>query len=493
MGSVRRRLADPSGQATVLFALLTTVLMGSAAIVVDVGRIYVLKAQEHNAMVAAALAGAAELPGNPTQALSTAQTIGTANGFPDATYAIACGGACVVASASEQEPSLFAQFLGHPYTTVASEAAAARGPEAVTQYTTPAPGTATAANGYVFFSAVPSGFNTVAGWTGVLAPSNGGSGSGSGTGGQGGTTGSSGTGSGGSSVSGSGSTTTSTSGSSSGETGGSDSGSSSGSSGSSSGSSSSASSRSGSSSGSASGMSGQSGGETTTTGMTGTFAAFQYNPYDVGQAALLPFDVTVNTVTSTPLGEPITLKVGAGEATDGNFGPLSLAPFAAPPVAGEAVPQCSPQSNGASVYEENIVYGACQTVHIGDVLSTETGDMVGPTVHALETRFANYTNGDPQLAVVPVVQAEGEGEHGKSEVTVEGFAAVLLEDYTPENGPDMGEVTAEFIGAFLPGGTNHIPSLMTGVFGATPYLLPPGTDVGPLLGEIGGTASSSDT
>ncbi|MCL6595198.1 MAG: hypothetical protein K6V73_03200 [Firmicutes bacterium] len=402
----RCALAREDGQATALFALTATVLLGSAALVVDVGRAYVLKARAENAMAAAALAGAADLPFDPSQALARAQAVGAANGFPAAHYAVACGGVCIEAAVTSGQGSFFAQVLGYPGTSVAAAAAAARAATAVTSYSTPAAGAATAQNGYVFFSAVPPGFSTAGPWPGGSQDSEA-DGGGSEGDGSGGTEGE--------------------------------------------------------------GISGEADGSGGSDGSGGGWSTFTYNPNDVGQAGLLPFDVTVATVTQTPLYTPITLKVGAGEASDGNFGAVRI------------------DGPGADAYRNDIVYGAQSPVQVGEVLTTQPGDMVGPTDQAMEQRFANYANGDPQLAVVPVVDTpQGGCVRGAGQVTVAGFAAVLLQHYTPSSGNEQGEVQAEFVGALLPSAADGLPAVATGVFGGRPALMPTAGVSGPVVASADG-------
>jgi Flp pilus assembly protein TadG len=398
-------LAREDGQATVLFALMATALLGSAALVVDVGRAYVLKARAENAMAAAALAGAADLPFDPGQALAQAQAVGAANGFPAARYAVACGGVCIEATVASGQGSFFAQVLGYPGTSVAAAAAAARAATAVTSYQTPAVGAATAQNGYVFFSSVPPGFSSAGPWPG---------------------------GSQGSEAAGDGSQAE------------------------------------GSGEAEGDGTSGEADASGASDG-GGGWSTFAYNPNDVGQAGLLPFDVTVATVTQTPLYTPITLKVGAGEASDGNFGAVRI------------------DGPGADTYRNDIVYGAQDPVQVGEVLTTQPGDMVGPTDQAMEQRFANYANGDPQLAVVPVVDTpQGGCVQGAGQVTVAGFAAVLLQHYTPSSGNEQGEVQAEFVGALLPSASDGAPPVATGVFGGRPALMPTAGVSGPVVASAGG-------
>ncbi len=370
MRNVKRFARSDAGQATVLFALLSTAIIGAAAIVVDVGRAYIVRARAENAMTAAVLAAARSLPADPAQALAEAQSMGALNGFPQATYHVACGGTCVEGLVSTRDPSVLAQILGVDSLSVSAAAAAARAQNAVTTYQTPGAGTATPANGYTFFSSVAPGFGQPGAWgTATSGPSPAPSGDAS----------------------------------------------------------------------------------------TG-YQTFAYNPNDVGQAGLLPFDVTVETATTTPLYTTISLKVGAGDATEGNFGAVRI------------------DGPGAATYRHDIIYGASSPVSVGEVLTTQPGDVVGPTNQGMAQRSADFANGDPDLAVVPVVQPSSGG--GATQVTVAGFAAVLLSAYTPGTGTESGEVSAEFVGAFLPSTSSAVPTIATGVWGGSPYLLLPGSVTG---------------
>lgn len=53
---------EEKGQATVLFVLMLSVLMGGAALAVDMGKMYLTKAQLQNAADNAALSAAMKLP-----------------------------------------------------------------------------------------------------------------------------------------------------------------------------------------------------------------------------------------------------------------------------------------------------------------------------------------------------------------------------------------------------------------------------------------------
>ena len=78
-GFFKRILTDEGGQAITMVALLLVVLIGIAALVIDVGMAYTVKAKMQNAADAAALAGAQKLPTGNT-AKTTAKNYADLNG-----------------------------------------------------------------------------------------------------------------------------------------------------------------------------------------------------------------------------------------------------------------------------------------------------------------------------------------------------------------------------------------------------------------------------
>ncbi|CZQ80916.1 Hypothetical protein Tpal_134 [Trichococcus palustris] len=78
---IKRLKKEEQGQALIMVALMLTVLLGFAALVVDVGNLYVQKSQLQNAADAAALAGAQDL-GTAIDAEATAKNYAEANGVP---------------------------------------------------------------------------------------------------------------------------------------------------------------------------------------------------------------------------------------------------------------------------------------------------------------------------------------------------------------------------------------------------------------------------
>lgn len=125
-----RRLRNENGQAILMTVLFLAVLMGVAALSVDVGSWYRAQRQAQATADAAALAGADVLPTDPSQAQTLAAQYGASNG----------GGVqgitfrndfqqhdTVVVSVSKQEPSFFANVFAIDHATVTATAAARAG------------------------------------------------------------------------------------------------------------------------------------------------------------------------------------------------------------------------------------------------------------------------------------------------------------------------------------------------------------------------------
>ena len=127
-----------------------------------------------------------------------------------------------------------------------------------------------------------------------------------------------------------------------------------------------------------------------------------------------------------------------GQIGPGNWGALALG------------------ASGAATYSTNLQNGYQGTVNIGDWVSTETGQMTGPTSQAVNARMSagvaadpsiaagqtinsstSYNLSDPRVVEVPIVNWVN--INGKSQVQVLGFAMMWL---VSTNGKD---VQAEFI------------------------------------------------
>lgn len=134
------------------------------------------------------------------------------------------------------------------------------------------------------------------------------------------------------------------------------------------------------------------------------------------------------------LGETVVLKRSAsgGYASPGNFQALALG------------------GHGANQYEENLQNGYTGWIRIGDEITTEPGNMSGPTVRAIENRiyqdphatWQTVQSGSPRLLTVPVLRDFD--VNGRGEVEVVGFAIFFLEGVN-DQGNQMGEVTGRFL------------------------------------------------
>lgn len=130
---LRRR--DEGGYVAILVALMfATVLIGLAAIGVDVGRWSMQMERLQKAADAAALAGVTYLPNDLTTARSTAVAVAMRNGISDASMITVTQGARsseLVVTVRARVPNTFGAVLGYGNTTVARSATA--------DYTAPAP------------------------------------------------------------------------------------------------------------------------------------------------------------------------------------------------------------------------------------------------------------------------------------------------------------------------------------------------------------------
>jgi hypothetical protein len=126
-------LRDQRGSMIALLALTFTIVMGTAAITVDLGRAWVQDVRLQAAADAAALAGVRELPGGTAQALDAAQAILTTNGVDPAIATITIDttlvpGDTVRVELNDTLPLLFAPTIGFgPTQAIGVDAAAVAG------------------------------------------------------------------------------------------------------------------------------------------------------------------------------------------------------------------------------------------------------------------------------------------------------------------------------------------------------------------------------
>ncbi len=126
--------------------------------------------------------------------------------------------------------------------------------------------------------------------------------------------------------------------------------------------------------------------------------------------------VGIDSRTTYTYGQQVNLLTGQYGA--GNWGPLALG------------------ATGATTFESNVEYGYAGSLSVGQMLTTETGQMVGPTVTAFDYRlstgsaaypdgtFASHSISDPRIMTVPMVDYAN--INGGSQVQILGFAELWL-------------------------------------------------------------------
>lgn len=127
----------------------------------------------------------------------------------------------------------------------------------------------------------------------------------------------------------------------------------------------------------------------------------------------------------TPLtyGQSISLKVGAGDSTTGNFGILALA------------------GKGARTYEETLKYGFDQSLSIGDIVPTQTGNIAGSTQDGINYRIDQCpnTSGDTtvrdcaRILRVVVYKPYSSSTQQLTSIIVTGFAFFYLQEPMSSN------------------------------------------------------------
>lgn len=136
---------------------------------------------------------------------------------------------------------------------------------------------------------------------------------------------------------------------------------------------------------------------------------------------VIPLSVPEQTLV---FGQEYQLKVGAPGLLAGNFGALSL------------------EGSGADKYRTLIKEGYSGLVSVGDLVTTEPGNMSGPTRDGINDRVnkcthnctpSNYNPSCARFVIVPVYDPETMDE-GRNEVLIVGFAAFLLSQEAVKSG-----------------------------------------------------------
>jgi secretion/DNA translocation related TadE-like protein len=134
------RREEQLGQATVILVICLVVLLGMAALVLDVGSWFQAQRQAQAAADAAALAAAHALPGNSTTAKALAQQYLTKNGGGTASVAVRetfVPDDTVSVTVSRDAPGFFASVFGIDSVEVTAKATARTGDLAVARYAAP--------------------------------------------------------------------------------------------------------------------------------------------------------------------------------------------------------------------------------------------------------------------------------------------------------------------------------------------------------------------
>ncbi|AHF06872.1 TadE/TadG family type IV pilus assembly protein [Desulfitobacterium metallireducens] len=100
------------GSIVILVALGMTVLLGSCAMVADIGLLYVQKARLQNAVDSAALAGVQELPGDTNRANQVAEDYASQNGVNNITTRIEANNFEIAVAGQKTVPTSFAKLWG---------------------------------------------------------------------------------------------------------------------------------------------------------------------------------------------------------------------------------------------------------------------------------------------------------------------------------------------------------------------------------------------
>ncbi|MFC4023927.1 pilus assembly protein TadG-related protein [Oceanobacillus longus] len=120
----------------------------------------------------------------------------------------------------------------------------------------------------------------------------------------------------------------------------------------------------------------------------------------------------INDSVNLDYGETYELKVDAGDSISGNFGVLAL------------------EGPGAKTYEETLKHGFDESLKVGDIVNTQTGNIAGKTKAGIDYRIANcpYPDGDyqerdcPRVMLIIVYKPHPTENKQIKSVEITGFA-----------------------------------------------------------------------
>jgi hypothetical protein len=136
-------------------------------------------------------------------------------------------------------------------------------------------------------------------------------------------------------------------------------------------------------------------------------------------------------------GQQYTLKYGAGPGGSqycGNYGALALG------------------GSGVGKYRENLKFGYQGQLAVGDRVTTEPGNMAGPTEDGVGYRISLCDQGCdyatqieancPRVVIVPVIDVL---PNGRGETTVKGFTAFFLEATVQDEATGQRDIVGRFL------------------------------------------------
>jgi len=166
-----------------------------------------------------------------------------------------------------------------------------------------------------------------------------------------------------------------------------------------------------------------------------------------GSSGIVPFGIVQQQFV---YGQTYTLKNGAGSGYSGNYAALALG------------------GSGSPIYQNNIKQGYNSMLYIGDWVSTEPGNMSGPTSEGVGYRvgldptatFATVAENSARIVIVPIIGSLT--VTGRSDVQIVGFAAFFLEG-TGGSGSN-NYVTGEFMQLVTPSTTTSVAATNYGLY-----------------------------
>jgi hypothetical protein len=160
---------------------------------------------------------------------------------------------------------------------------------------------------------------------------------------------------------------------------------------------------------------------------------FGYDTADVGVHAAAEIQTMVEAMGAAPLGidesislvfnQEYKLKVDQTEVDTGNFGVLALG------------------GTGANTYEQNLKYGYSESIKIGNILDTQTGNISGKTRSGIKERLEQcpYLAGEThhrdcsRVILIPVYRPYSYDTNQLKQVEITGFAYFYITEPMSSN------------------------------------------------------------